>query len=263
MATPLQARVAARGFPVYDRSGQSGQGHLPDSTRPGSSVPGEPAGTWTDPNTDPASVGATLAPPQEFIVGGLWGLSGSQNPDKTPRTHAAPFADPTLPVGEYYQEADAAHAADFGAYEDRLIQSTKYHRPLDHVLGEGSGPSNLQPLTGQIRSQAGLDGVQGYGGQGDGPRGTNASMPIAVDQRNYPGKFYAADAYVNAAEVPLIVTDALQFIASAPEFGPWLGGMYNGPTASVKAQDVTQADSPAMGPPLSQGSPAYVTSFWR
>lgn len=259
----LYARTAARGFPVFDRSGQSGQGHLPDSTRPGAAVPGEPSGQWTDPNADPGSVPATPGPPQEFIAGGLWGLSGSMNPDRTPRGHAAPLADPSLPIGEYYAEADAAHAADFGAYSDRLHLSTKTHRPLDHVYAQGSGPSHLEPLAGQIRSQAGFDGVQGYGGGGDGPRGVNASMPITVDQRNYPGQFYAADQYVHAAEAPFLVPETAQFIPAAPELGPWLGGMYDAPTASVHAQDIVTGDSPAQGAPVSQGQPAYLTSFWR
>lgn len=263
MPQNLYQRAAGRGFPVFDRSGQSGVGHLPDSTRPGTSVPGEAGLPWRDPNVDQASVGAELAAPQEFIAGGLWGLSGSPNPDHTPRTRAAPFADPTLPVGQYYSEADAAHGADFGAYEDRLFLNTKTHRPLDLVYEAGSGPSNLEPLTGQIRANAGLDGVQGYGGQGKGPRGTNESMPITVEQRNYPGQFYSADQFVSAREVPFIVPVADQFIAKAPEFGPWLGGFYDVPTAQTRAQDITSGDTPAQGGTLSDGPPAYAMSFWR
>ena len=244
-------------------SGQTGQGSLPDSTLRGSSGPGEPSGTWTDPNQDPGSVPATMGPPAEFVTGGLWGLSGSLNPDKTPRTHAAPFADPTLPVGEYYLEADAAHAYTRGGPEERRnIPSVATFR-LDHVTADGGSGGPLQPLSGQIRSQAGYDAVQGYGGGADGPGGVNATMPLHTEQRLYPGNGYSADNHVNASEVPFLVPGADQFIAQAPELGPWMGGMYDGPTASVRTQDIITGDTPAQGGPVGQGLPAYATSFWR
>ena len=34
MSQPVAARAARRGFPVFDFAGQTGQGHLPDSTAP-------------------------------------------------------------------------------------------------------------------------------------------------------------------------------------------------------------------------------------
>jgi len=266
MPAGLYARTAARGFPAWDASGQSGQGALPDSTRAGTSLPGEPSGTWTDPNADPGSVPAQMGPPQEFVAGGLWGLSGEMNPDRTPRGHAAPLADPTLPVGEYFAEADATHAFDLGGPAERnpsygtgAVGAITGMR-LDHVTAEGGSGSNLQPLTGQIRANAGFDGFQGYGGGGDGPGGVNASMPLATDQRMYPGTLY--DAYVSAAEVPFLTAETAQFIASAPEFGPWRGGLYDGPTASVRTQEIIATDIPAQGPPVSSALPAYATSFW-
>jgi len=258
----IARRVAARGFPVYDRGGQAGQGALPDSTLAGTSGPGSPDAAWTDPNVDPGSVAATLAPPQDFVSGGLWGLSGGMNPDRTPRTHAAPFADPTLPIGDYYAEADAAHAFDQGGPDERNNVPSVAAFRFGRIRADGGDSSNLQPLTGQIRVNAGYDGVQGYGGGGDGPRGTNAHMPLTTDQQYYPGNLYAHDGYVNAAEVFREDAEAAQFIASAPELGPWLGGGFDVPTSAVQAQDTVTADQPAQGPAVSQGYPAYAASFW-
>jgi hypothetical protein len=260
--TGLYQRLAARGFPFYDLGGQAGQGALPDSTRPGTSEPGQPDGTWTDPNIDPGSVGAGLAAPEQFISGGLWGLSGAANPDRTPRTHAAPFADPTLPVGEYYAEADAAHGFDAGAADRRSRPPSNPSFRFRRTRTTGGANSNLQPLDGQIRVNAGYDGVQGYGGGGDGPRGTNQYMPLATDQQAFPGNVIVR--FDDAGDVLRSDAEAGQFIPAAPEFGPWLGGGFDGPTAQVLAQQVTTGDVPAQGAPLpAQPSlPAYANSFW-
>jgi len=252
MAQTLQARVAARGFPVFDASGQSGQGALPDSTLPSGIPPGSPTSTWTDPNVDPGSVGATLPPPEEYVLGQLgWGLPGGRNPDDTPDTHAAPMADSTLPVGEYYAEADATHSDEFNGWQIRHHPGTlkKFAHSVQIDPGSPAGP--LQPLTGQIRSMGRFDGVQGYGGGADGPGGTNATMPLTVNDIAFGGQTYH-NTFLNAAEVPFLVPDADQFIASAPEL-PAFTGVYNAPNASVLAQDVTVADSPAQGPAVSSG----------
>lgn len=269
----LQQRVSGRGFPVFDRGGQTGTGALPDSTLTGTSGPGSPDAAWTNPNLDPGSVPATLPPAPEFISGGLWGLSGGMRPDRQPKsspgiwapegnTHAAPFADPGLPPGEYAIEADAAHAADFGGPDERNNIPSEAAFRFERTRADGGANSNLQPLSGQIRAQAGFDGVQGYGGGGDGVRGTNAHMPLTTDQQSFPGNGYGADGYVNAAEVFRQDVEAVQFIPSAPEFGPWLGGGFDVPTASVQAQAVVTADQPAQGPAVGQGWPASASSFW-
>lgn len=203
----------------------------------------------------------------------MWGLSGSVNPDNTPKsaagpgypqgnTHAAPMADSSLSFAEYAAEADATHAANFTGPALREHVPSVAQFPLEHSVGEGAGPSNLQPLTGQIRSQAGRDGVQGYGGGGDGPRGTNKTMPIVVENKDYPGSGYAADAFVSAAEVPFLVAVPDQFIARSPGLPVWTGGGYDGPTATTRAQDTVTTDVPAQGPALSSGMPAYTSSFW-
>lgn len=271
MAQPVIQRAAQRGFPVWDVSGQSGQGALQDSTAP-PPVAGLPTATWTDPNQDPASQPAILPPPEEFMLGlTLWGLPGALNPDDNPKsapdpgspegnTHAAPFADPSLPVGEYFAEADAAHAGVFTSPEVRRDIGTVAEFGLQRSLTEGNDTTNLQKLTGQIRSNAGLDGQQGYGGGGPGPLGTNLPE-LTVEARDYPGETYTT--FLNAAEVPLLVAVPDQFIATAPELPPFTG-VYDGPTANVSAQDVTSTDTPAQGPalqPAAQGY-VYVPGFW-
>src|SRR6266704_2975301 len=162
MPRPVAARAAQRGFPVFDFAGQTGQGRLPDSTAPPAKA-GLPAAPWTDPNTDLGSVPAVLPPPEEYVLGlSLWGLPAAANPDDTPRTHAAPLADPAL-------------------------------------LAAGEGTD----------LHAGL--------------------------------------FTGAAE---------------PEFPPYAAS-FDGPTASVRAQDVVGADVPDQGPPAGQSPvPAYAASFW-
>lgn len=253
MAQSVAARAAARGFPVFDVGGQTGQGALPDSTLPAGIPPGSPTSTWSDPNVDPASVGATLVPPEEFVDGGtLWGLGGALKPDNTPDTHAAPMADSTLPTAEYYLEADATHAGEFNGARIRHHPGTlaAFGQREDLAAGSPAGP--LQPLTGQIRSMGRFDGVQGYGGGADGPGGVNAHMPLTVQDTTYPGP-EGQRTFVSAAEVPFLTTDALQFIATAPELPPFTG-VYNAPNSSVLAQDVIAADVPAQGPAVGSGS---------
>jgi hypothetical protein len=256
MVQSLQARVSGRGFPVFDFAGQTGQGALPDSTAP-PWVAGLPNAPWTDPNTDPASVPATLSPPQEYVLGlSLWGLPAAANPDDTPRTHAAPFADPAqLAAGE----DDGTHSALFNGPAVRQPVSLGTFAE-SRVEGQGSAADTLQPLTGQIRSMAGYDAVQGYGGGGPGPGGVNTPQGPTTDQMTFGGYTYH-DVMVNAAEVQFLVPSADQFIATAPELPPYTA-TFDAPTTSVMAQNVIAADVPAQGPPLAPAVPAYATSFW-
>lgn len=271
MAQSVTQRAAKRGFPVFSASGQSGQGALQDSTAPPPAA-GLPTATWVNPASDPGSVPATLPPPEEYALGlTMWGLPGAANPDNNPKsapdqyspagnTHAAPFADPSLPVGEYFAEADAAHADIFTGPAVRNDIGTVTQFGLHRSLTEGNSPLTQQKLTGPIRANAGFDGVQGYGGGGPGPGGTNLPE-LTVEERDYPGQTYTT--FVSAAEVPFLTTDAVQFIAYAPELPPFTG-VYDAPTADVSAQDVTTTDTPAQGRPLAPApaSYAYVPGFW-
>ena len=256
MAQPIAARAAQRGFPVFDFAGQTGQGALQDSTAL-PPVAGLPTAPWTDPNTDPASVPAVLPPPQEYALGlTLWGLPAAANPDNTPRTHAAPFADPAqLAIGD----DDGTHGPVFNGPAVRQPQ-TLPTMLQGRVRGQGSAADTQQPLTGQIRSMGGFDAVQGYGGGGPGPGGVNTPQGPATDQQTFGGYTYH-DIIVNAAEVPFLVPEASQFIAAAPELPPYAPS-FDGPTAAVQAQGVIATDTPAQGPPLAAPVPAYYGSFW-
>lgn len=246
MASSLQQRVAARGYPVWNQSGQTGQGALPDSTLPSGQVPGSPTATWANPNNDPASVPAALPVPESYMLGTvMWGLPGAPNPDNTPRTHAAPFADPTLPIPEYNAELEAVHAPEFNGVYLRDHPPTLTRFPFGQQLVQGGGGTNLQPLPPSMRAMGGLDAVQGFGGGGTGPGGVNGDMPLTVLDRQFPGQTYTT--FLNAAEVPLLTTDAVQFIAVEPSLPPWQP-TYVAPTTSVLAQDTVVADTPAQGP---------------
>lgn len=257
MAQPIAARAAQRGFPVFDFAGQTGQGALPDSTAPPPAA-GLPTAPWTDPNNDPASVPAALALPEPYVLGQpLWGLPAGINPDDTPRTHAAPFADPAqLAVGD----TDGTHGPVFNGPAVRHNPATLSTMLQDRVRGQGSAADTLQPLTGQIRSMGGYDAVQGYGGGGPGPGGVNTPQGPATDDMTFGGYTYH-NVTVNAAEVPFLVPSASQFIATAPELPPYAPS-FDGPTAAVQAQGVIAADTPAQGPPLAAPVPAYTGSFW-
>lgn len=269
MATSVRARAALRGFPVFDASGQSGQGALQDSTA-GPARAGLPTASWSDPNQDPGSVPAQLPPPELYMLGGLmWGLPGAANPDNNPKsapgpgspqgnTHAAPIADPTLPIGDYFAEADATHADVFTGPDFRHDVGDVRQFALRRSLTEGNSPLTQQKLTGPIRALAGLDGVQGYGGGGPGPGGTNLPE-LTTENRDYPGETYTT--FVSAAEVPFLTADADQFIAYAPELPPFVG-VYDVPTANVQAQQPVTTDTPAQGPQLASPAPVGLQSFW-
>lgn len=260
MAQSVYQRTAARGFPVYDYGGQSGQGTLPDSTA-GPARAGLPNAAWTDPNTDPGSVPAVLPAPEEFQLGlTMWGLPGALNPDNTPRTHAAPIADPTSPA--YIQDATAAHGPVFTGVAERQPVALAAMRQ-GRQGGQGSSADTLQPLAGQIRSNAGYDAVQGYGGGGPGPGGVNDPQGPTTDLMTFAGETYngGPGTFVSAAEKPFLTADAAQFIASAPELPPY-APTFDAPTTSVSAQQAVGTDTPAQGPAVGTGTPAYLTSFW-
>lgn len=259
MAQTLQQRVASRGYPVYDVAGQTGQGSLPDSTLPSGQAPGSPTATWANPNNDPASVPAALPVPESYMLGTvMWGLPGAANPDNTPYTHAAPFADPTLPIPDYNAELEAVHAPEFnGVYlRDHPPGLTRF--PFGQQLTAGGGGTNQQPLPPSMKQLGGLDAVQGYGGGGDGPGGINATMPLLTLDREFPGQTYTT--FLSAAEVPLETTDAVQFIASEPSLPAWQP-TYTAPTTSVLAQDVVAADTPAQGPALPAAGPGLLPQW--
>lgn len=257
MAQSVYARAAGRGFPVYDASGQTGQGALPDSTAPPAAA-GLPAAPWTDPNQDPGSVPAALPPPQEYQLGlSLWGLPGAGNPDDTPRSHAAPFADPALLAAGI---DEGTHSALFNgpAVRNQVGDVSRMAQGRDQ--GQGSAADTLQPLAGQVRANAGMDAVQGYGGGGPGPGGVNEPQGPVTDLMTFGGQTYH-NVMVSAGEVPFLSADAAQFIATAPELPPYMP-TWDSPTANVTAQAPVGTDTPAQGSPLPAVPAAYAASFW-
>lgn len=261
MPQSIQARVAARGYPVFNASGQTGEGALPDSTLPSGIPPGSPTSAWTDPNVDPASVGAALPRPEDYVHGGtLWGLAGDMNPDDTPRTHAAPFADSTLPNWEYFEQADAAHADSFDGVRLRHHPGTLASFGQAESISAGSPPGPLQALTGQVRSMGRFDGVQGYGGGAGGVNGTNEHMPLTVNDITFPGP-EGSPVFLNAAEKPFLTTDPAQFIAAEPSLPPFTG-VYDAPLTTVSAQDVISADSGLQGPPVTAAAGGLQPLMW-
>lgn len=258
MAKSLQARVAARGYPVFDVSGQSGQGTRPDSTLPAGAGAGTADPAWTNRANDPGWTPATLPAPEQYVMPGMYGLPGGRNPDSTPRTHAAPLYDSTLPRGLDYIEADAAHGGTFNGPAVRHHPGSQRSLRFSQALTEGNGATNLDPVRGQLRSNAGFDAVQGYGGGGRGPGGTNEPELTTLD-RAFPGETYH-NVFVSAAEVPLYVPDASQFIPTDPAMAPWLGGNFDAPTTSSRVQGIIAADTPNQGQAWS--TPAMASSFW-
>jgi hypothetical protein len=257
MAQSVYARAAARGFPVYDASGQTGQGRLQDSTAkpPAAGLPDAP---FTDPNQDPGSVPAALAPPQEYQLGlTLWGLPGAGNPDDTPRTRTAPRADPALLAAGI---DEGTHGPLFTGVAVRNDIGTSAAMRQGRQGGQGSTADTLQPLAGQIRSQGGYDAVQGYGGGGPGPGGVNDPQGPTVDLTTFDGETYH-NVIVSAGEVPFLSAGGDQFIASgAAEFPAYMPS-FDSPTANVTAQATVGTDTPATGPELT-ALPASATSFW-
>jgi hypothetical protein len=262
MAQAIAARAAQRGFPVFDFSGQTGQGALQDATAPPPSA-GLPTGGWTDPNQDPGGIPAQLPPPEAYVLPALlWGLPGSPNPDDTPTNHAAPFADPAL-LAIGIDEGTHGPVFDGVALRDpRSGQSdvgTLAQMDQGRNQGHGSTADTLQPLTGQIRSQAGFDAVQGYGGGGPGPGGVNEPQGPTTDQMVFGGYTYS-NLIVNAAEVPFLSADSAQFIATDPAL-PLYMPTYDGATTAVLAQQVIGADVPAQGPAVPM-APLYSNLPW-
>ena len=267
MPQNIYARAAKRGYPVVDVSGQTGQGALQDATAPPQSV-GQPDAPWSDPNIDPGYTPTEIPAPEIYQLGlTLWGLPGAVDPDDTPRTHAAPIADFTLPIGEYYAEADATHAQQFTGVEltrpswsGSWIGSQKQFG-FEQQLAEGNGPTLLASAPDQLKGNAPFDGVQGFGGGGPGPGGTNLPELTTLD-REFPGpEGGGGQAFVSAAEVPFLVPATFQFIPADPALGPWHSNL-DGPTYNISMQEPVGTDTPAQGPSLDSGVPAYAASFW-
>jgi hypothetical protein len=193
--------------------------------------------------------------------------------------HDAPLIDPGLAAFDPIQghessqaqahlEADATRAPGIDNSEEILypnypdVDYVGFQGVMkqDHVgPAEGNQTLTQDKVTGQLRSNAGLDAVQGYGGGGKGPGGTNLPE-ITEDHRDYPGSFYSHDAFVNVGEVPHVDAETAQFIQSQPGQAPWTGDMWSAPLTVTHAQDITPADVPLQGEQVTAGAP--VQPLW-
>jgi hypothetical protein len=185
--------------------------------------------------------------------------------------HDAPLIDPGLATFDPIQgressqalahlEADATRRGDIDNSEEILYPN---YPDVDYVGFQGvmrqdhvgpieaNGESTQETdAKGSLRGNMGFDAVQGYGGGGKGPGGTNLPE-LTTETRDYPGTFYAADNFVNVGEVPHIDAETAQFIQNQPGQAPWTGDMWSYPLVQTHAQDVTPADVPLQGPSVS------------
>jgi hypothetical protein len=107
--------------------------------------------------------------PYEFGPGTDRGdLLSGLNPDRTPRTHAAPYAGW---VGDYNDGEQMAqlqenlaevHSEDFGALHNRTRLAGVAEPKIEIWSSNDPGESNLAPVTGQMRNMGGYDTTQGY-----------------------------------------------------------------------------------------------------
>jgi hypothetical protein len=259
----LYARVQSRGFHSGLVDGQTGagaldsQGHAQAPQYLGDSNPDQYS---TLPGYQPDHV-AQLGPP---ILEGWFGLPGGINPDRTPRTHAAPgpgwagsYDDPEL--WQVHENSVAIHSVDFGAREPRITSPNGLAQPhVDQWSANEPGESVQSPATGQLRAWGGRDDVQGYGlrnrfGFDAGHRQrTTLSAPVV-------------NAYVDPAERPFVVPEASgNFTPTDAVQGPDPVGFMRGaenlnsvpPSSYAPPPDTSLAAAPPVGGPAMAG-------WWR
>lgn len=234
----------------------------------------------------------------------LWGLAGGTRPDELPRTetpdaepagprlpasghlffeqydgglavptHAAPF--PNRPMSSpynheqeslYWEEENEVHGVSYGGYAQRTGQFGFFPQLHDwtHEPENSPGGSNLQPLSGPIRAQAGLDPVQGYGGGGRGPGGLNATRQFGYWRDEQRQGADIRPVIVSAGEIPFVTELPQMFTATdATTIGQPVTYGYNAPTVQVAGPQAPYEVPPvARGVPLPAGPPAYAGSFW-
>jgi hypothetical protein len=228
MAGGLYQRVAARGFPSSVAAGMTGAGALESQGGPYDPAHGDTSSTGTTTQTLEGFRAEGAAPVAVELIEGTWGLPGTlHDPDRTPRTHAAPVPE----WAGNYNDGDAMsrvredstliHSVDFGALAGHTQVDGVASTPMDTWEEGGTGETAAQQLAGQIRYMGGYDGQQGYGGGADGPGGTN-SHGFADVRRSYlrltePQPMI----YIDPAERPFIVPQASgSFIPADQVQGP-------------------------------------------
>lgn len=178
----LYSRVTARGFPSSVAAGMTGAGALESQGGPSDPAHGDTADTGTTSQVLHGFRAEGPAPVAVELIEGVWGLPGAlHSPDATPRTHAAPVPEwagnynDGDAMSRYQEDSAAIHSVDFGSLARHTQVDGVASTPMDTWTEGGTGETAAQPLSGQIRYMAGIDGQQGYGGGGDGPGGTNGN----------------------------------------------------------------------------------------
>jgi hypothetical protein len=265
MAGGLYDRVSARGFPSAVAAGQTGAGALESQ---GSAAPPQdltnsnPAQYSTLPGYQPDPVAELGGVP---LLEGRWGMTGAgDNPDQTPRTHAAPgpgwagsYDDPEL--WQVHENSVTIHSADFGALAPRIHSPNGLAQPdVDQWSANEAGESVLEPVSGQLQFMGGRDRIQGY----------NLSNRYGFDAGHRQRTTLSApvvNAFVDSAERPFIVPQASGSFAPTDSVqGPPVPGFMRGAenlNATAQSAYVPPVDpelAPA-GPPA--GAPASL-GWW-
>lgn len=281
---PERAGLAAPGqvYPVNDPANTPAVLDAPGEFIFGGSLWGLSAGVNADTTPHgveyttrtPGSIGPTGSTPEAVLH--------DPNDDPYPQGpyHDAPLIDPgmatnteaTLREGvtggqifDAYIEADTVRDPKIDSSEEVLLSNyPNWGSEAGGFQGvirrdwvqpaEGNEQTPQEKMTGSNRAlNSGFDAVQGYGGGGKGPGGTNLPEFTSEDLRHFPGAFYAHDAFTSAAEVPHLDAEAAQFIQNQPGQAPWTGDMWAAPLTKTRAQDITPADVPLQGQPVPSG----------
>lgn len=278
--------VPGQPYPHNDPANVPAQLAAPEEFILGLSLWGLPAMPSMD-NT-PHGVEYDQVMPGDIGPGGVAAVLSDPNLDPYPKGpyHDAPLIDPGLAASQGELSTGYRYEADLQADATRLPQIDSSEeilnpgQPLNaritsHAVGfqgrmkqdhvgpvEGNDPDRRQEkAAGSLRGNSGFDSVQGYGGGGKGPGGTNLPQ-LTEDHRDYPGSFYSHDAFTSAAEVPHLDAEAAQFIMNQPGMAPWTGDMWSAPLTQTHAQDVLPADIPLQGQPVAASTGGLLPPVW-
>lgn len=230
---------------------------------------GLPAGTRPAELPHAQTADAPPAGPRTPVAGHL--MFGQYQGGVEGPSHAAPF--PNLPMGSpwnheqdvlYFEEENEVHGVNFGGHAARNDIPFLPDMPgWSHEPENEGGSTNLQPLSGPIRAQAGLDAVQGYGGGGPGPGGTNADKQYGYWRDESRQAVDIRPVMVNAAEIPFRTELPQMFTATdQTTTGPPVDYGYAAPTVNMIPQAPYEPPPVASGGPLPAGQPAWAGSFW-
>lgn len=260
----LNARVAARGFPVSATAGETGVGALESQGGPVNPDHGETLSNPTPSTITGYDTADTVAGQPYTLLEGMWGLTGTLvDPDQTPQTHAAPVPGwagsyaPSEDLNDMHINSAQIHSEDFGALVRHThVQGVTGAEPQwDQWTANTPGETPLQKLDGQIRAMGGRDDVQGYGLRNN--YGFDAGhIERHVDTIPQPMS------YLDPGERVFVIPQASgSFTPNDAVQGPgewssgWDGGSisYTDPSAYTPATEPALLQTPQQGAPASAG----------